>query len=253
MAPAVIIDTTPDFDMPPSISTPTVKQNRTLLLAPPSLSSRPDALNDVLAAHDRSATDIQMLDRLALGLVSLPEDTYDVVMLLTAVQGTAQEISHLLDRKVMEAIYRSLGSNGKLISQSGSLEQSLRIEAVLAGLSDGTEGSMVKHITSNAEQTVRLNFAKRKKADAAAVPANNIEAVNTAKRKSESGHEVKPVVVQTNAGGVGFVNTEDDYEDYEDDEDMEIPSNDELLAAGTVDALALLTEEDLKKPINIRE
>ena len=73
MAPAVLIDSTLDFapakikligDSPPL---------RSLLLSPPSLSSHPEKLDNVVAAHDRNATDIQMLDRLSLSLVSLPE------------------------------------------------------------------------------------------------------------------------------------------------------------------------------------
>lgn len=253
MAPAVIIDTTPDFDTPITYDRPTIQRNRTLLLAPPSLSARPDALNDVLAAHDRAATDIQMLDRLALGLVSLPADTYDLIMLLTAVEGTAEEIAQLLDRKMMDTIVRSLGANGRITAQVGDLAQNIRTEAVLAGLTDSSKGGMTKPVQSNGTQTVMLNFGKRKKADAAAVPANGVEAVNIAKRKSETGHDVQPVVQATPAG-VGFVDTNDDYDDYDyDDEDMEIPSNEELMQAGTVDQSSLLTEEDLKKPINIRK
>jgi len=254
MAPSVTIDNTPDFDMP----TATTKQSsRTLLLAPPSLSAHPEALNGVLAAHDRNATDIQMLDRLALGLVALPEATYDVVMLLTDVDGSRQESSRLLNRGVAERIAQSLRANGKLVAQNGLLEQAEQTEAILAGLV--AEGDSMVKPAAAAAQTVTLSFGKKKKkANAAAVPANGIEAANTAKRKSEdistgNGMLVSGPVKATPAG-VGFVDMSDDFDmNYEDEDDeMEIPSNEELERAERIDPDSLLTEEDRKKPLNIR-
>lgn len=254
MAPSVTIDNTPDFDMP---TTTTKQSSRTLLLAPPSLSAHPEALNSVLAAHDRNATDIQMLDRLAMGLVALPDATYDIVMLLTDVDGSRQESSRLLDRGVAERIAQGLKAAGKLVAQNGSLDQAEQTEAILAGLvAEG--GSMVKPAAA-AAQTVTLSFGKKKKANAAAVPANGIEAANTAKRKSEDISTGNGVLasgpVKTTPAGVGFVVTSDDLSmDYEDDDDeMEIPSNEELERAERIDPDSLLTEEDRKKPLNIRK
>lgn len=254
MAPSVTIDNTPDFDMPTATTMPTKQSSRTLLLAPPSLSAHPEALNGVLAAHDRSATDIQMLDRLAMGLVALPEATYDIVMLLTDVDGSRQESSRLLDRGVVERIAQGLKANGKLVAQAGSLEQSERTEAILAGLME-EGGAMVKPAAAG-EQTVTLSFGKKKKANAAAVPANGIEAANTAKRKSEdistgNGMSASGPVKATLAG-VGF-DTGDDLDMDYDEDDIEIPSNEELERAERIDPDSLLTEEDRKKPLNIRK
>lgn len=255
MAPSVTIDNTPDFDMP-SATMPTKQLSRTLLLAPPSLSAHPEALNSVLAAHDRNATDIQMLDRLAMGLVALPEATYDVVMLLTDVDGSRQASSRLLDRGVAERISKGLKANGKLVAQSGSLDQGEQTEAILAGLV--AEGDSMVKPAAAAAQTVTLSFGKKKKANAAAVPANGIEAANTAKRKSEDISTGSGVLasgpVKTTPAGVGFVDTADDFGmDYEDEEEMEIPSNEELERAERIDPDSLLTEEDRKKPLNIRK
>lgn len=262
MAPAVTIGNTPDFDMPSA--TPIMKSvtaQRTLLLAPPSVSSHPEALTKVAEAYDRSVTDIQMLDRLAMGLVALPAATYDVVLLLTDVDGLRQESARLLDRQVMERIVSALKDGGRLKAQDGKFASEAgaeHTEAILAGLvrRDGEEG-MVKPESSGGPQTVKLSFGK-KKADAAAVPANGVEAANTGKRKSDSISNGNGAIRATPAG-VGFVDTNDDFDGgfddgsgYSDDE-MEIPSQEELERAERIDPDSLLTEEDRQKPLNIRK
>lgn len=253
MAPSFTIDNTSDFEMPNATTqqstTTTTTTQRTLLLAPPSLSAHPEALTNVLAAHDRNATDIQMLDRLALGLVSLPAQTYDVVMCLTDADGAR---STHLDRAVVEKLVPSLKADGRLTAQNGSLETQEITEGVLSGLvADGT-GALRKPQAA-AEQTVKLSFGrKNKKADAAAVPANATEAINTAKRKSVDISTAGPV--KATPAGVGFVELGDEFgNDYDEDEDMEIPSNEELERAERIDPDSLLTEEDRLKPLNIRK
>lgn len=248
MAPSFTIDTTSDFDMPSS-TTSQQQQQRTLLLAPPSLSAHPEALTTILAAHDRSATDIQMLDRLALGLVSLPAETYDVVMLLTDADGARTQT---IDRGVVEKVVPSLKADGRLSAQSGALQGSEVTEGVLAGLVADGNGALLKPKQA-AEQTVKLSFGrKNKKADAAAIPANAVEAVNTAKRKSVDISTSGPV--KATPAGVGFVELGDDFGmDYDEDEDFEIPSNAELARAEKIDPDSLLTEEDRMKPLNIPE
>lgn len=252
MAPSFTIDTTSDFEMPTASPTPTTKptqQQRTLLLAPPSLSAHPEALTNVLAAHDRNATDIQMLDRLALGLVSLPAETYDTVMLLTDADGSR---AHKLERGVVERLAASLKADGRLSAQSGALEGLEVTEGVLAGLVADGNGALLKPKAA-AAQTVKLSFGRNKKAkaDAAAVPANAVEAINTAKRKSVDISTNGPV--KATPAGVGFVELGDEFGmDYDEDEDMEIPSNEELERAERIDPDSLLTEEDRMKPLNIR-
>jgi hypothetical protein len=252
MAPSFTIDTTSDFEMPSSTTTPPSQptQQRTLLLAPPSLSAHPEALNSLLAAHDRNATDIQMLDRLALGLVSLPASTYDSILLLTDIDGAR---SQNLSRAVVERLAVSLKPEGRLSAQSGGLQGVEITEGVLAGLvADAQGGGLVKPQAA-AAQTVKLSFGRKNKdkANAAAVPANVVEAINTAKRKSVDISTNGPV--KMTPAGVGFVELGDEFGmDYDEDEDMEIPSNEELERAERIDPDSLLTEEDRMKPLNIR-
>lgn len=256
MAPAVTIDNTPDLDLDAPSAPAQMKSRvqRTLLLAPPSVASHPDTLTRVAEAYDRNETDIQMLDRLAMGLVALPEATYDVVLLLTDVDGTRAEGGRLLDRGVMAKLVRAMKIGGRLRSQDGTFgngQGGEQTEAILAGLvADGGDG-MAKPDSTAGTQTVKLSFGKKKKANAAAVPANNIEASNTAKRKSEdiSANGVNGNgAVQAAPAGVGF----DDGTTLDDD-DMEIPDDEELEQAEKIDPDSLLTEEDRKKPIIVRK
>ena len=275
MAPAVTIDNTPDFDMPTGPSKPATSGThpRTLLLAPPSVSAHPEALTQVAAAYDRNATDIQMLDRLALGLVALPEATYDVVLLLTDVDNISAPRPHgsesSLDRDVMEKLARSLKAGGRLQAQQGSLENPVVTEAILAGLVRREDGDgMTKPESTAGEQTVKLSFGgRKKKANAAAVPLNGVEAANTSKRKSEdvsTGNgalaQGPGSLVRVSSAGVGFVDSHDDFDGgfddgtgYDEDDDMEIPDDAALEAAGQIDPDTLLTEEDRRKPIIVRK
>ncbi|KAK5127391.1 hypothetical protein LTR85_006730 [Meristemomyces frigidus] len=261
MAPAVTIDNTPDFEMP-SFTAKSTQQPRTLLLAPPPVSSHPETLARVAEAYDRNATDIQMLDRLAMGLVALPQATYDVILLLTDVDGSRQASSRPFDRTVMEKLVASMKPGGSLKAQDGSLEGAAQTEAILAGLVKVSGDGMMKPSSSDGAQTVTLSFGK-KKANAAAVPANAVEAANTVKRKSEdisTGIGALAMangngVTRSTPAGVGFVDSNDDFDGgfddgngYEDD-DMEIPDDDELERAGQIDPDTLLTEEDRQKPI----
>jgi len=259
MAPAVVIDNASDFDMPDIQQT----SRRTLLLAPASVAAQPEALTKVAEAYDRNATDIQMLDRLAMGLVALPDETYDVVLLLTDVSNSMNGASSQpLSREVMQRIVSSLKFGGRLRSQDGTFGSSAgsNTEAILAGLVADEGDGMVKP-DSAANQTVTLKLGK-KKANAAAIPANDIEAENTAKRKSEDISTGNGRLAQANGNGpirstpagVGFIDTTDDLDlddDYDSD-DMDIPSNEELLRAERIDPDTLLTEEDRKKPLIIR-
>ncbi|GAB7365214.1 hypothetical protein MBLNU230_g6300t1 [Neophaeotheca triangularis] len=254
MAPSIVtIDNTDDFDMPTAPAS-AKSGSRTLLLAPPSVAAHPEVLTKTIEAHDRSVTDIQMLDRLAMGLVALPAATYDVVLLLTDVDGSRQESSRLLDRTVMERIVPALKDGGRLKAQDGGFANvpgAEQTEAILAGLIKGEGDGMVKP-QSTAGQTVKLSFGK-KKANAAAVPANGIEAANTAKRKSEDMSAAGNGVKATPAG-VGFIDSTDDLDaDMDDDDEAYIPSNEELQAAAKIDPDTLLTEEDRQRPIIVPE
>jgi len=234
MAPSFTLDDTMDFIRPATHPSKSTSGPRTLLLAPPSISAHPEALSRIVEAHDRSHTDIQMLDRLAVGLVSLPAVTYDVIVLLADADGTRKESRSFLSREVVSTISNALKSGGRLRSQDGtfgSVDEPQRTEAILAGLvNEGSDG-MVKPATET--QAVPLRFGKKK---------TNWEANGTmplpvnGKRKSISIEPAKPA-------GVGFV-------DFSDDLDIQIITgeDDEL-----IDEDDLLTEADLARPIVQRE
>lgn len=253
MAPSVVtIDNMADLDF--SDTTQTTQNGnatgaRTLLLAPPSVASHPSALTEVAEAYDRSQTDIQMLDRLSVGLVSLPASTYDVVLILSDVDRTRQESTKLLDRTVIQRIVESLKAGGRLKTQDGEFgttQSAEQTEAILAGLVSGNGDGMVKPDNSAAVQTVKLSFGKKKK-------KNELEAANTGKRKmvnsSDNGAVQSMHSVKSTPAGVGFIENEDDWDSAED----EFPDEEELDRAGRIDPDTLLTEQDRQKPLNIRK
>ncbi|KAI9709189.1 MAG: electron carrier [Candelaria pacifica] len=242
MAPSVTIDTTPDLSFDTSSTQkPTVTDHRILLLSPPSLSSHPEALNNVLEAHDRSVTDIQMLDRLALGLVSLPDSAYEVVIILTDADGTRTESQRLIDREILRRVVLALKVGGRLRSQDrtfGTTESEEKREAILAGLLLHGEDGMAKP-DSGATQSVPLRLGKKVQPVlnyAASPTVHGSEALplpSNGKRKSDTMNGSK-------VAGVGFVDFSDDFgAPTIDDED-----DDELIDEDT-----LLDEEDLARPI----
>jgi anamorsin len=235
----VAIDTTSDFAMP-SKSTP--QPQRTLLLSPPSLSSHPEKLNNVVEAHDRNATDMQMLDRLSLGLVSLPESTYDLILVLTDADGTRKESQNLLNRDVLALLVKTLKPAGRLRSQDGQLGSNAgheRNEAILAGLvyEDGKDFFKPDY---GAQISIPLEFGKIKGVAHAAggVNGTNGDPVSlplSSKRKSEG-------IANGALAGVGFVDFSDDLGQ------PEVDSDDELIDEDT-----LLDDEDLRLPFKIRK
>lgn len=231
MAPAVTIDMSDDFALPTTSSKSAAVQ-RTLLLSPPSLSSHQEKLSAILELHDRNATDLQMLDRLSLGLVSLPQETYDTVVVLSDSNGTRAESQKLLGRDVFTLVVRALKTGGYLRSQDGQLgeiEGAEKTEAILAGLTYETGHGLKK---PEAQISVPLRFGARKAK--AAGGANGTDAGSVALPLNENGKRKSEDFTNVPAG-VGF-------------DDGAINSDDEL-----IDEDDLLDEEDLKKPITIRK
>ena len=236
MAPAVTIDNPLDFAPVQTKNADGPSPLRSLLLSPPSLSSHPETLNNVLAAHDRNATDIQMLDRLALSLVSLPEATYDIILILADPDNTRIESRRLLSRDVLSRIVQSLRPGGRLQSQDGGFAAKgteERREAILAGLLvDG--GDMVKP-DHTGTQLVPLRLGKNKSNGGTAMTsAAGTGAVSlnlNGKRKNGPPASIQPA-------GVGYVDFSDDFETSEVDDDDDL-----------IDEDTLLDEEDLKRPV----
>lgn len=226
--------------------------SRTLIIAPPSVAAHPEKLNSIYEIHDRSSTDLQMLDRIAAGLANLPASTYDVVLLLTDAAGTSRESHALLVRDVMHKIVAALKVGGVFKSQDGGLQGSEKTEAILAGLVEGTEG-----MTKPAQEepvSIPLKFGRKK-------AANGTNGVNGASNTNGAVQSVNPdgsVPLNLNRinlngkrpspepakpFGVGFVDFSDDLDD------PIITGEDDDL----IDEDDLITEEDMARPVIQRQ
>ncbi|KAF2737345.1 DUF689-domain-containing protein [Polyplosphaeria fusca] len=206
---------------------------RTLLVAPPSISAHPEVLDKVYEIHDRSSADLQMLDRIAAGLVQLPASTYEVVLLLTDADGTARESERLVGRDIMKHIVSALKAGGKFKSQNGALAANEKTEAILAGLIEGKDG-MVKPEQVES-MSIPLKLGKKKPNGLTNGGTTNGAPVHVdvlplnGKRKEPE--PVKPL-------GVGFV-------DFSDDLDELVTGDDDDL----IDEDDLITEEDMAAPV----
>ncbi|KAK1445305.1 anamorsin family protein [Colletotrichum cuscutae] len=246
MAPSfVTLDTTPDFDFTPATATTTAttapttqSPTRTLLLAPPSVASHPRKLQSLLATHDRAATDLQMLDRLAARLVALPPATYDAVLVLTDADGSRAESAALLARDrgaVLSAVAEALKPGAHVRAQDGgnlANDPAVAREAVLAGLVPAGGGGFTKPDYGE-DQVVSLSFGDKKKKKKLGV-VNGDGAVSLGSKPSTAPPVSAP------PAGVGFV-------DFSDDLDMDDDGDDDDL----IDEDTLLTDADLSRPINI--
>ncbi|KAI9149093.1 Fe-S cluster assembly protein dre2 [Paramyrothecium foliicola] len=131
----VTIDTSDDFSPAPAVTKNVSAASRTLLLAPPSVAAHEEKLRSVFSSFDRASTDLQMIDRLSAGLVSLPAASYDLILVLTDDDGARRpEALSLLSRNVYAALVPSMRLGAKLKAQDGPLNPADAREAVLAGL-----------------------------------------------------------------------------------------------------------------------
>lgn len=171
MAPSfVTIDTSDDLDMAPA-PPKAVDAPRTLLLAPPSIATHEEKLRAVFTTFDRQSTDLQMLDRLSAGFVSLPTNTYDTVLVLTDSDGSRRtEALALLTRDVYTALVPSMKPGAKLQTQDKALDMSEAMEAILAGLVQTASG-FEKPNYEQASVAIPLKFGKKKKTAPPAIPA----------------------------------------------------------------------------------
>ena len=237
MAPAVATSNSPDFAPVQTEPTGGSFSPRSLLLSPPSLSSHPEKLNDILVAHDRNVTDIQMLDRLSLSLVSLPDDTYDVVLILTDADNTRTESKRLLNRDVLSRIVRSLRPGGRLKSQDSGFTTDgaeERREAIFAGLLAEGEDMVKPDYAATQWVPLRLGNSKSNSGSATtSLAGTGAVSLNlNGKRKNEPSTSTQPA-------GVGYVDFSDDFGTPEVDDD-----DDDLIDEDT-----LLDEEDLNRPV----
>nr|A1CQP0.2 RecName: Full=Fe-S cluster assembly protein dre2; AltName: Full=Anamorsin homolog [Aspergillus clavatus NRRL 1] len=162
---------------------------RTLLLSPPSLSSQPERLNGILQSYDRKTTDLQMLDRLILGVVNLPDAAYSRIIILAGEEDSISESSKLTTRETFSHIARSLQKGGYICSQHEQQGQAFdHNEAVLVGLIPTDNGKFVKpDIEDMRAVPLRLGRKKHDKT----ISSNLAEPVRN--------HQASPTVAQDQA------------------------------------------------------
>jgi hypothetical protein len=211
------IDTN-DMDLTPA--KPMSNTKRTLLLAPPSIATQEDKLRGLFTTFDRSTTDLQMLDRLSAGFVSLPASTYDLVLILTDTDGTRRsEALKLLTRDVYTTLVPAMKPGAKLQTQDSALNASDAMEAVLAGLVQSDNGFEKPNFEPSAAVPLKFGLKKKNKTQTPAPAPASAPA---------------PTGISNLPTGFGF-----DGPGMDHDRDSE----DELINEDT-----LLTEEDLTRP-----
>lgn len=258
MSPSLVtIDTSPDFNFG-GTSTTAIKNgtinpssSRTLLLAPPSVASE-GSLTSLLPSYDRTTTDLQMLDRLSVGLVTLPPTTYDTILLLTSPDGARRaEAATLLSREVFAALVPAMKAGALLKTQDGKFFEGAEArEAVLAGLVQ-KEGGVYEKVEEE-EVVMPLRFGKKKNTSSEKPKAEiSTNGVGASAAQSSAGPAVDTVTVDVGGkpttldmvppaarptpAGVGF----DFGDDLDDDDDL-------------IDEDELMTEADFNRPIQVR-
>ena len=163
MAPSVVTIDTSDIDM--GSAAKSIDAPRTLLLAPPSIATQEEKLKALFSTFPRQSTDLQMLDRLSAGVVTLPSTTYDLVLIVTDSDGSRRlEALRFLTRNVYTALVPSMKPGAKLQTQDKPLDSSEAMEAVLAGLVQTENGFEKPNYEEVSAVPLRLGGKKKKAA-----------------------------------------------------------------------------------------
>lgn len=203
----------------------------------------------MLEAHDRSSTDIQMLDRLALNLVSLPSSTYNLILILSDADDTRTESQKLLSRDIIALLAAALKPGGIIKSQDGTFADHAheveRREAILAGLIVDEAGSAKKPESAAASVSLRLGKSKAEGGPAATTtpigtgaqttPSLNGKLANGETNGKHTNGFTNGTVSAAPAG-VGFIDFGDDLDAPMDDSDDELIDEDSLLTAEDIAA-----------------
>lgn len=237
-------------DSIPSAVSSAQSSTRTLLLSPPSLSSHPEKLNAIIQSYDRSTTDLQMLDRLALGIVSLPTSAYDIIVILMDADGSLNESQRLVDRQTLTTIVRALKPGGRLRSEDGifgTCEGPEQTEAILAGLViDGKNGLMKPDYGE--QNSVPLRLRKKTKKD------SNVETRDGSARDPVAQATSAANSKQSGVNGANTLLTGVGFVDFTDDFGTSVAANSNDYSDGElIDEDTLLGEEDMNRPIIQRE
>ncbi|KAF3936403.1 Anamorsin [Dactylella cylindrospora] len=220
--------------------------SKTLLLCPPAVAANPEVLQAALATHPRSSTDVQMLDRIALGLVNLPAETYATVILLSDPASTPFDI----DTTLLQKVTASMTPGSKWITEKcDSLKKVNRLQVMLAGLVVNEADGLVSFSKPDYGRTaaVPLKFGKKAKDSSTETVTLN------GKRKSVEISTDVPLVAPMKAKPVteykvGYVDFGDDLDvDFGEDDDELIDEN-TLLNDGDLDMAVQQPPECRPKP-----
>ena len=173
-----------------------------------------------------------------MGLVSLPESTYEVVMILSDADNSRRESQSLISRDMLGLLVKTMRPGAELSSQDrsfGQTEGAEKNEAILAGLTYEPGRGFIKP-DHDAQASVPLRFGKKKAASQAAggisdTSNGSVALPLSAKRKSTDAVPALPA-------GVGF--DDGTTNGTADDSDDDLIDEDELMAG-----------EDLSRPINV--
>ncbi|KAJ5596778.1 hypothetical protein N7450_003236 [Penicillium hetheringtonii] len=174
MAPSFVTLDTGDSDFNMAPPPKPANTSRTLLLAPPSIATQEEKLRDLFSTFPRATADLQMLDRLSAGVVSLPSNTYDLVLVVTDSDGSRRsEALKLLTRDVYTALVPAMKAGAQLQTQDKALDASEAMEAILAGLVQTGNGFEKPNFEQATAVPLKFGLNKKKKttpAPAAAPP-----------------------------------------------------------------------------------
>ncbi|TPX13464.1 uncharacterized protein E0L32_006194 [Thyridium curvatum] len=176
----VMIDTTPDLDFAAPVKA--AGGERTLLLATPSVAAHEEMVRDLFTKFDRSSTDLHMVDRLLSGMIDLPANTYDRVVLLADPADKGQ--TNWLSRDVYGALVPAMKVGAILQAQDGALGTSDAREAILAGLVEKDGGFQKAE-----DEEVVVSFRPNKKKAAIGQPVQ-ISFDNPANYENEDDDEL---------------------------------------------------------------
>ncbi|CUS08498.1 unnamed protein product [Tuber aestivum] len=210
---SILPDTAPDFEPATTINT----NSQALVLCPPAVSSHPDLLEKSLSIFDKSSTDVQMLDRLSLKVVTLPTSTYSSVLILADPSSNTASLE--LEPYVLQCIFNSMLPKATLRSQEETFARVNTLQFLVAGfmVEKDVNGSVVlvkPEFTGNASVPLKSR-RKQRVDDSSELNSAMLESVPTATEA--------PVI-----RGVGFVLNDDDLEDDDDliDEDTLLETGD---------------------------